>query len=194
MHYTTQETIDLITKLRSEGKTYVEIREATGCSKATISKYCMQAGLSENSKKIDEITPEILEFAQKRYDEIGNIKKVAKELHVSYQRLVDAGVQIKEKTKKERKEGELTPQATCAQKTKLKAVEYKGGKCIVCGYNKSIRALQFHHLDPSQKDFGISGSTKSFEKLKPELDKCVLLCSNCHAEVHDNLIDINNYF
>lgn len=193
MHYTNQETIDLILKLRSEGMKYTDIIKETGCSKKTISKYCMQAGLSENSKKIDEITPEILEFAQKRYDEIGNIKKVAKELHVSYQRLVDAGVQIKEKTKKERKEGELTPQATCAQKTKLKAVEYKGGKCIVCGYNKSIRALQFHHLDPSQKDFGISGSTKSFEKLKSELDKCVLLCSNCHAEVHDNLIDINNY-
>lgn len=73
------------------------------------------------------------------------------------------------------------------------AIEYKGGKCIVCGYNKSIRALQFHHLDPTQKDFGISGTTKSFEKLKPELDKCVLLCANCHGEVHEGLLDINKF-
>ena len=84
-------------------------------------------------------------------------------------------------------------QASCARKTKLKAIEYKGGKCIVCGYNKSIRALQFHHLDPTQKDFGISGTTKSFEKLKPELDKCVLLCANCHGEVHEGLLDINKF-
>ena len=171
----------------------IDIIKETGCSKATVSKYCMQAGLSEKSKKIDEITPEILELAQKRYEELGNIKKVAKELHVSYQRLVDAGLQLKIKTKKQRKEGELTPQATCAQKTKLKAIEYKGGKCVICGYNKSVRALQFHHVDPSQKDFGISGSTKSFEKLKPELDKCVLVCANCHAEIHDKLINLNNY-
>lgn len=191
MHCTTQETIDLIIKLRSEGKTYTEIKEATGCGKATISKYCMQAGLSEKAKKIDVITPELLAEMQKRYDEIGNIKKTAKEFHVSHERLRNSGLQIKKRKKRERLPGELTPQATCAQKTKLKAVEYKGGKCIVCGYNKSIRALQFHHLDPSQKNFGISGTTKSFEKLKPELDKCVLLCSNCHAEVHDNLIDIN---
>jgi hypothetical protein len=109
----------------------------------------MQAGLSEDPKKLDEITPEILEYAQKQYDIIGNIKVVAKELHVSYQRLIKAGVQIKEHQKREKLSGELTPQATCAQKTKLKAVEYKGGKCIICGYNKSIRALQFHHLDPS---------------------------------------------
>lgn len=193
MHYTNQETIDLIIKLRSEGMKYTDIIKETGCSKATVSKYCMQAGLSEKSKKIDEITPEILELAQKRYEELGNIKKVAKELHVSYQRLVDAGLQLKIKTKKQRKEGELTPQATCAQKTKLKAIEYKGGKCVICGYNKSVRALQFHHVDPSQKDFGISGSTKSFEKLKPELDKCVLVCANCHAEIHDKLINLNNY-
>ena len=144
---------------------YTDIIKETGCSKTTVSKYCMQAKLSENPKKIDEITPEILEFAQKRYNEIGNIKKVAKDLHVSYQRLVNAGLQIK-KIKKEQKEEELTPQASCAQKSKIKAIEYKGGKYLICGYNKSIRALQFHHIDPSKKDFGISGTTKSFEKLK----------------------------
>lgn len=71
-------------------------------------------------------------------------------------------------------------------KLKLLAVEYKGGCCQHCGYDKYIGALEFHHLDPSQKDFSISGSgyTRSFEKMKPELDKCILLCANCHREEH----------
>lgn len=72
---------------------------------------------------------------------------------------------------------------------KLKAVEYKGSKCINCGYNKCMRALVFHHIDPSQKDFGISADTsRNWKKVVAELDKCVLLCHNCHAEVHEGLI------
>jgi len=73
---------------------------------------------------------------------------------------------------------------------KLKCVEYKGGKCIICGYNKYYGALEFHHLDPSQKDFTIAGSNKSFDILKLELDKCVLLCATCHREVHGGLITL----
>lgn len=72
------------------------------------------------------------------------------------------------------------------QVLKKKAVEYKGGKCEICGYNTCIDALEFHHLNPEEKDFGIGGdgSTKSFEKIKKELDKCIMLCANCHRELH----------
>lgn len=75
---------------------------------------------------------------------------------------------------------------------KLLAIDYKGGKCLCCGYNKCPQALQFHHLDPTKKDFGISttGVTRSWEKIKVELDKCVLLCANCHAEVHAGITKI----
>lgn len=70
---------------------------------------------------------------------------------------------------------------------KRKAVVYKGGGCIVCGYDKCDAALEFHHLDPEEKDFSISSSS-SWRKIKNELDKCVLLCCRCHREVHfDNL-------
>lgn len=70
-----------------------------------------------------------------------------------------------------------------------KALEYKGGKCCVCGYNKCNRALHFHHLDPSKKDFTVSqGKGKSWENIKAEIDKCVLVCSNCHIEIHDGNI------
>lgn len=75
------------------------------------------------------------------------------------------------------------------KRLKKMAVEYKGGKCEQCGYSKSATALQFHHLDPSQKDFGIasSGYTRAWEKIRAELDKCVMLCANCHAEEHERL-------
>ena len=191
MHYSKKETIDLIISLRKEGKTYDQIREVTGCCKSTISKYCMEAGLSSDPKKIDTITPELLEKIQNRYNEVGNLKKVAKEYHISATRLREAGIQVKV-AKKDYSERTITPQASCAQKNKLRAVYYKGGKCQLCGYNKSIRALQFHHIDPNEKDFGISGGTKSFEKMKPELDKCILVCSNCHCEIHDGIREIPN--
>lgn len=69
---------------------------------------------------------------------------------------------------------------------KQKAVEYKGGKCEICGYDKCIDALEFHHINPEEKDFGISkkGYTRSWEKVKEEVDKCMLLCANCHREIH----------
>lgn len=74
--------------------------------------------------------------------------------------------------------------------SKLKALEYKGGCCQICGYKKCIRNLHFHHIDESTKSFTISGNSISWERLKPELDKCALLCANCHGEVHDHLISI----
>lgn len=74
------------------------------------------------------------------------------------------------------------------QRLKEKLVEYKGGKCEICGYNKCINALEFHHLDPSEKDFGIvNGNAIAFEKVKKEVDKCILVCANCHREIHFNL-------
>ena len=67
-------------------------------------------------------------------------------------------------------------------------INYKGGKCSKCGYDKCIRALEFHHLNPEEKDFGISKIlTRSISSLKEEADKCILLCSNCHAEEHERL-------
>lgn len=70
------------------------------------------------------------------------------------------------------------------RKIKLKAVENKGGKCQECGYNKCVGAMDFHHLTPQEKDFTISGNAGRWENIKKELDKCVLLCKNCHAERH----------
>jgi hypothetical protein len=66
-------------------------------------------------------------------------------------------------------------------------VDYKGGKCNLCGYNKTICVLEFHHTDPNQKDFEISRRRGcSIDKTIKELDKCLLLCCNCHQEIHRN--------
>ena len=73
------------------------------------------------------------------------------------------------------------------RKTKELAVDYKGGCCSICGYNKCIAALDFHHINPSEKDrryFNMRGGLSV--NLKTELDKCVLLCSNCHREIHNS--------
>ncbi|MDP3772266.1 MAG: HNH endonuclease signature motif containing protein [bacterium] len=66
------------------------------------------------------------------------------------------------------------------------AREYEGDKCQLCGYKRYAGALDFHHLDPKKKDFGISvrGVTRSWEKIKKEINKCVLVCANCHREIH----------
>jgi hypothetical protein len=71
---------------------------------------------------------------------------------------------------------------------KEKCVDYKGGECERCGYNTCIYALEFHHLVPSQKDFQISrvASASFTNRVKKELDKCQLVCSNCHSEIHYN--------
>ena len=80
------------------------------------------------------------------------------------------------------------------EKLKLLAVEYKGGECEVCGYKKCVNALEFHHIDPNEKEFGVgeNGYTRSIEAIKKELDKCILVCSNCHREIHAGLIDVDN--
>jgi len=71
-------------------------------------------------------------------------------------------------------------------------VDYKGEKCQCCGYDKYIGALEFHHIDPNEKDFSLShrGYCYSWDKVKKELDKCILVCSNCHREIHAGIIKV----
>lgn len=81
---------------------------------------------------------------------------------------------------------------------KQKCVDYKGGCCEVCGYKKCLRSLVFHHKNPLEKDFAIGESrpgfkkVRNFEEIKSELDKCQLLCGNCHNEIHDFIDSENN--
>lgn len=72
--------------------------------------------------------------------------------------------------------------------TKSKAVEYKGGSCVNCGYDVCLNALEFHHVNPDEKDPEFHKmKCWSWDRLKVELDKCTLVCANCHREKHMGL-------
>jgi 5-methylcytosine-specific restriction endonuclease McrA len=75
---------------------------------------------------------------------------------------------------------------------KLKAVEKLGGQCQICSYDKIIDALHFHHRNPVDKSFSLSqkGLTRSWKRVEAELKKCVLICANCHAEVHAGITQL----
>lgn len=73
---------------------------------------------------------------------------------------------------------------------KNRAVYVLGGKCQICGYNKCQQALEFHHINPDEKSFTIQENcNRSWETVNSEIQKCALLCANCHREVHSGLID-----
>ena len=73
---------------------------------------------------------------------------------------------------------------------KEQIVYIMGGECACCGYKKCISALELHHLNPSEKEFTISSNVnRAWEKVVNELPKTILVCANCHREIHSNLID-----
>lgn len=73
---------------------------------------------------------------------------------------------------------------------KVRAVNYLGGACVYCGYNKYVGALDFHHRDPNEKDQNAANMVQwSWERQKKELDKCILVCANCHREVHGEVAE-----
>ncbi len=78
------------------------------------------------------------------------------------------------------------------RRVKLQLAEEAGGSCAICGYDRFAGALHFHHRDPSQKEFGLSfgGVARSLERLREEAGKCILLCSNCHAEVGGGIVEV----
>ncbi|MFA5558900.1 MAG: hypothetical protein WDA59_05520 [Methanofastidiosum sp.] len=75
-------------------------------------------------------------------------------------------------------------------RAKLAAIAYLGGKCERCGWEGPVAGYTFHHKDPTQKEFNISMvANKSWLVIKEELDKCELLCQNCHHIEHSNVYD-----
>ena len=77
--------------------------------------------------------------------------------------------------------------------TKLKAIALFGNKCQKCGYDKNLGVLEFHHLDPSKKDYNWNRLTKKpWDEIVKELQKCIMVCRNCHAELHHPDLFIND--
>ena len=77
---------------------------------------------------------------------------------------------------------------------KLKLIELRGGGCEVCGYNKNIGAIEFHHIDPNEKEGTLTARTlsnRNMDWIMNEFSKVMCLCANCHREHHNPDLDIN---
>lgn len=86
----------------------------------------------------------------------------------------------------EGKSGATTEQSKVIRRAKkAELVRRKGGKCLICGFDKSVAAMDFHHLDPTKKDHDAGfGKNIAWHRLLAETEKCILLCSNCHRMLH----------
>ena len=78
------------------------------------------------------------------------------------------------------------------KRAKLRMIRAFGDKCGTCGYNKCTGALEFHHVDPNEKDFSFNGKIRAWNIVVKELRKCVLVCANCHREIHSGLREISD--
>jgi predicted nucleic acid-binding Zn ribbon protein len=78
---------------------------------------------------------------------------------------------------------------------KLNLIKTAGGHCTICGYHRNLAALVFHHTDSIEKDFKLDMRSLSNRKLEPvlrEIDKCILVCANCHAELHNPHLELDS--
>jgi 5-methylcytosine-specific restriction endonuclease McrA len=93
----------------------------------------------------------------------------------------------------DRREELIKAVAKRRRKIKAMAIAYKGGSCQLCGYSKFQGALDLHHLNPKEKSFsiGAKGYTRPWERVRAELDKCILVCANCHREIESGIAKLN---
>ena len=179
-----------ILKLRIEGRSYREIELILGKPRSTISYNCKLMGINEpidgikrnyeKIKNIHEINEYYLTHTIEETSEFFNISKTSVIKYVN--------PKVEKLTEDERKRRNYNRVKNRRQKLKEKGILFLGGKCSNCSYDKCTSALEFHHVDPKQKEFTIGQNTcMSWDKIKNELGKCILLCSNCHRELHHNL-------
>lgn len=90
--------------------------------------------------------------------------------------------------------GRCNSEAVSRRRRRIKQtlVAEHGGACLLCGYSRHVGALEFHHLDPADKEFslGHAGLTRSLASARAEASKCALLCANCHAEVEAGIVSL----
>lgn len=171
----------MASKLRQEGKSVKEIAKELKVATGSVSTWVRNIILTEDQKKIlsHRDSKNLLKGRIK-----GTITKRRKEMGEEKWLLLQK--ERKEKAKeKYKKTYDAIWWAEKRKALKKLLVDYKGGSCCQCGYNKCIASLEFHHRDPTKKDF-IIGKAKSIklEKVIEEVDKCNLMCGNCHTELH----------
>jgi len=182
--------------LRAEGLTYAEISQRLGCSKGTVSYHCSKL---ENHREVVRENRTSARKKTRRYEEIPSPKvpladwlilegvsrkDIASALNLDYPAVLKRAKDLS--SKRVKATSNYAGVSRRRAHLKMLAVARLGGCCEVCGYKKSIRALSFHHRDPEGKDFNVGGTTSiAWNRMRNEIDKCQLLCENCHREIHD---------
>jgi hypothetical protein len=172
-----------ILELRQKGESYNSIVEKLKCSKSLVSYHCKNEKINGGSSdKIDDVTIGEIE----KFYTAHTITETAQKFDISRSTVLKYAPRKRIMLSiEERRVRSYSNVKVHRQKMKAKGVEYKGGKCQNCGYEKSIWAMDFHHKSKNEKTFNISRySCLSWDRIRIELDKCILLCSNCHRELH----------
>jgi DNA-binding CsgD family transcriptional regulator len=204
----------------AEGKSLATIAEEAGCSSSTVGRWIERHGLEAVGKakhaakgSVDDRELRALVEAGFSIREIGiacgltyapvraHLRRLGLETRVPGRRRPGDdrrchrhGIELYEYAPNRFRCRRCVSEATSRARRRLKAklaAEF-GGRCAICGYDTCLRALEFHHVDPSQKAFaiGVEGVTRSLEALRAEAAKCVLLCRNCHAEVEAGVTEL----
>jgi len=166
--------------LRSKGCSLNSIAKELGVAKSSVSMWVKDVPLTEEQRQ--ELNKRLSPY-QRGYRRPKGLwskrrREMGEEAWAEYQKQRNNRLNWRKRAK--------NPEKYVDRSTKLKQeiVAYKGGKCEICGYDKCVGALVFHHQNPEEKSFSISHHHGSLERLKKEADKCLLLCSNCHRELH----------
>jgi transposase-like protein len=158
--------------LAEEGASIQEMGDALGVGRTTVRYWLRKLGLeTQRSIRLRETRVAREEGVKRTYS------KCSKHGHTAFYARPDGGFRC----------GRCRSEAVSKRRrlVKKKLVEEAGGRCALCDFDQHPAALQFHHLDPSTKSFEIAGGglTRGIERCRAEAAKCVLLCSNCHAQV-----------
>lgn len=179
-----------IISLKESGTSRDDIQRILGCSSSTVSKYLMVVENASDKAK------EIIELINNGYSctDIVKLTGYSKTTVCKWSVFANPPKVIERPEPKN-----LQSRDNRVKSTQLSRVEKMSVlrpwldslkvRCIVCGYNKCKKALAFHHVDESQKKFHLSRpNLQSLSAIVSEVNKCIVICNNCHAEFHDGLI------
>jgi transposase-like protein len=159
--------------LVAEGLTIAKIARQLGVSDSTAKKWLKHYGLRTRNAARRKALDDLRASGEREIHAICKKHGLTRHVSIACERRLRCSKCSVEAVERRRR------------KVKEILVSEAGGACAICGYSRHPAALQFHHLDPASKSFGLGvrGITRSLAKLRAEAAKCMLLCANCHAEV-----------
>lgn len=178
-------TRDQLVPLVDSGMALAQIAEELDRSPSTIRYWLKKYGLATNARRGPRpmVSPERVKQAIRNGD---------RTLDSTCPRHGSTVFVIENSGRVRCRRGRMERVSARRRKVKRILIEEAGGRCAICGYHKFAGALQFHHLDPAQKEFGVSrkGAIIGIAALRAEASKCVVLCANCHAEVEHGMAEL----